>query len=654
METESYDWDELTSQTKNYPLPNTSNNTSGKDYYQPIAVPVELDGTAYADLDKIFASDYDNKRLTKEQILNDKRFMNIIKNNLSARYTPGNTFTRARRVGVGLSGGDFGGMYGRDYLNMDDERAFEIWQNYQRSFSAGQTVTVGNEIAYTMNANNDTKVKLGAGYKLFDQMTNAFTGDGSWAEMADATWDYTKAGVYDPSTLLGFGLGKLLGFGATKTSAQAAKQLMKTAYTEAIKNQATKASAKAMIGNAVKNSLPFAFIDATIGGSVDALSQMQLIDVGVQEEYSFAQTAINAGAQMLSIPILTAMGATAKQLRESVFKDTFLGYQKFDTDLLNLGYNEAKKRMKERMDTNVIVKALDDTFGLIKGESKDFLVWDKLKARAKKKNKNQIITPQDKLNSFYRYLFLGNPGDKNGKGKTKGLFEALNDAGFVPHPAMIEKYGNITGVYANAMNEFLSTAQVRKIVSKWEAETGYKLDFSQVRYKDNDPNLPITEYVPSNKVTPLSLSTRWVTSIGDAAESLWLPSELSRLYKSGVDVRDAIDIAAGNVAKGDNPKRFQFALSVYKRLLTSHLSTTGANLKGFKGLVSLNTYADFFTGGINIAQHTFYKYGLNNPKKAEEFYNKAYGSVFGALRRGADVISPVSYTHLTLPTILLV
>ena len=314
------DWNKLTSETNKHALTITGADQS----YEPTYVPVELDETAYADLDQIFASDYDNKRLTKEQILNDKRFMNIIKNNLSARYTPGNVVTRAKRVGVGLAGGDVGGMYGRDYANMDNERAFEIWQNYQRSFSAGQTVTVGNEIAYTMNANDDTKIKLGAGYKLFDQMTNAFTGDGSWAEMADATWDYAKAGVYDPATLLGFGLGKLLGFGATKTSAQAAKQLMKKAYTEAIKNQATKASAKSMIGNAVKNSLPFAFIDATIGGSVDALSQMQLIDVGVQDQYSAAQTAINAGAQMLSIPILAAMGASVKQLRSSVFKDTFL------------------------------------------------------------------------------------------------------------------------------------------------------------------------------------------------------------------------------------------------------------------------------------------------------------------------------------------
>ena len=154
------DWNKLTSETNNYSLPVVGGTISGEEDNQPVPVPVELDGTAYADLDEIFASDYENKRLTKEQILNDRRFMNIIKNNLSARYTRGGTFTRAKRVGVALSGGDVGGIYGRDYANMDNERAFEIWQNYQRSFSAGQTVTVGNEIAYTMNANDDTKVKI--------------------------------------------------------------------------------------------------------------------------------------------------------------------------------------------------------------------------------------------------------------------------------------------------------------------------------------------------------------------------------------------------------------------------------------------------------------------------------------------------------------
>ena len=71
-------------------------------------------------------------------------------------------------------------------------------------FLGPKTVTTANEIAYTMGASDDIKMKLGSGYKLFDMMGNAFTGDGSWAEMGDAMWDYTKAAVYDPSTLLSF------------------------------------------------------------------------------------------------------------------------------------------------------------------------------------------------------------------------------------------------------------------------------------------------------------------------------------------------------------------------------------------------------------------------------------------------------------------
>ena len=189
-------------------------------------------------------------------------------------------------------------------------------------------------------------------------MTNAFTGDGSWAEMADATWDYAKAGVYDPATLLGFGLGKLMGFGATRTSAQAAKSLMKSTYTEAIKKGATTSSAKAMIGNAMKNSLPFAFIDATIGGSIDALSQMQLIDVGVQEEYSKMQTGLTALGGMVVIPTLTALGATAREFRKSDLAPQFLSYKEFDENSLKLGVEEAERLLKERVQKDIIVDAV--------------------------------------------------------------------------------------------------------------------------------------------------------------------------------------------------------------------------------------------------------------------------------------------------------
>ena len=50
------DWNKLTSETNNYPLPITCGNITSEEEDQPVYVPVELDETAYEDLDKIFAT----------------------------------------------------------------------------------------------------------------------------------------------------------------------------------------------------------------------------------------------------------------------------------------------------------------------------------------------------------------------------------------------------------------------------------------------------------------------------------------------------------------------------------------------------------------------------------------------------------------------
>ena len=92
--------------------------------------------------------------------------------------------------------------------------------------------------------------------------------------------------------------------------------------------------------------------------------------------------------------------------------------------------------------------------------------------------------------------------------------------------------------------------------------------------------------------------------------------------------------------KKEDPRRGQFILSTYKRLLTSHLSTTGANIKGFTALVSLNSAADLATSAINFGQSKFYKYINGDVDKAEVYINRAYGSLAGVGRRFADAISP--------------
>jgi len=594
------------------------------------SVPQGIDNSSYVDLENIFA-EY-GRKLTKEDILKDDRFMEVIRSNLESRFTPGGVLTKARRGVTGLTGGAVGGLSSQDYRDMSDDKVFEVWQNYQRSFAGGQTVTTANEIAYGMSSDDSTKAKLGAGYLLFDQMDNAFTGEGSWAEMGDAIWDYSKSAVYDPSTILSLGLGKLFGFGATKASSAAARKLMTKAYQEQIKKGVAKNTALANVGKAVATTLPYATADAIIGAGVDVAYQSQLIDVGVQKEYEAAQTALAAAGALVVIPTLKTIGASIKEYRKSDIARQFIAYKEFDENLLKIGAKEAKKQLNKRVNKQILIDTIDDTFGLIKGDTKDLLAWPEFRAKAKERVavRGEKYSDDEATNAFFQYFFLGDPD-----GKTKGYYQALKEAGFVVHESMLEEVNKktgrkvgISGVFGQSIN-YLGNSKVRQIVKKFEKDTGYKL-----RFVDEDGNV-----VTGDKVTTVSLGSHFARQASLAGESLWLPSHLSRLEKAGIDIKDAVAIAGGNAKMADDPKRFQYTMSVYKRLLTSHLATTGANVKGFTQIVSINSFADFFTAAVNLGQARLAKLA-GNEEAAKQFMNRSYGSAVGAIRRGIDVLSP--------------
>ena len=593
-------------------------------------VPQGVENDSYVDLDNIF-KEY-GRKLTKEDIIKDDRLMEVIRSNLEARFTPGGVLTKARRGVTALSGGAVGGLSSQDYREMSNEDVFETWQNYQRSFAGGQTVTTANEIAYGMGADDNVKSKLGAGYMLFDQMDNAFTGEGSWSEMGDAIWDYGKSAVYDPSTVLSLGLGKLIGWGGTKVSSAATRALMTKAYQNQVKKGVAKKTALGNIGAATAKALPYATADAIIGAGVDVAYQMQLIDVGVQEEYSAAQTALSAAGAMVVIPGLAASGAAIKELRKSPLAPQFLAYKEFDQNVFKVGLKKAKELLSERVRKDVLIDTVDETFGLIKGDTRKLLSWPEFRAKAKERVevRGEKYTDDEVMNGFFQYFWLGDPD-----GKFKGYYQALKEAGFVVHPSMLEEVNpktgraiGISGVFGQTI-KYLGDSKVKQIVKKFETDTGYKL-----RFTDEDGNV-----VQGDKVTAVSLGSHFARQASLAGESLWLPSHLSRLEKAGLDVKDAIAMAGGKGNPKDDPKRLQYVMSVYKRLLTSHLSTTGANLKGFTQLVSLNTASDFFIGAVNIGQSGIAKL-TGNAADAEKFYNRAYGSLLGAVRRGADVFSP--------------
>jgi hypothetical protein len=564
---------------------------------------------------------YDNQPLTKEQVLADPDLMEIVYQSLEARFPETKALGKLAKTTTGLAGGATGGsaLMNRNYRAMDKEKAFEIYQNYMRSFDAAQSVTVANEIGYTMGVDDETKRRLAGGYLLFNQMDNIFTGEGSWGEMFDGIRDYTVSTVWDPTTLLSFGAGKALGWAGTKATGKSLQKMMTAAYADAVSKGATKKAATIAVGNAVAKAMPMATVDAALAFGQDLGRQMQLIDVGAQEEYSKAEGALTAAGSII-FPALAGGSALFKEARKSGFaENTILSYKNIDSMIKKYGADEAWEKLGQALDKNGLFKSLDEQFGTLSARGKiNFLPWEQAKDEADrliaaKGEKRRDLAAN---NAFFKFFWFGDPD--NG---VKGYFEALNDAGFVMHPEILKKY-KTTGAFSRTIR-FINPSKLDKLVKNWENETGYVLDGVRTE---------------KGKVSPALMEAVMKNSMSLSGENLWIASELSRLQKAGVKNKDILELYK-RVQPSEGPKHNQAALSMYKRLITSHLSTTGANLQGFKTLVSLNTAADFVTGAIDLTRGAIMK-GLGNEEAAVKFYNRAYGEWGGAFRRVADGLSP--------------
>ena len=564
---------------------------------------------------------YDNKPLTKEDIIGDPDLMEVVYQSLEARFPESKTFGKVTKSVAGVMGGATGGsaLMNRNYRAMEPEKAFEIYQNYQRTFDAAQSVTVANEITYTLGADDETKKRLAGGYLLFNQMDNIFTGEGSWGEMFDGIVDYTSAAVWDPVTILSFGIGKVLTAGGTKASGAALQKMLTAAYTNAIEKGATKKAATIAISNAMAKAMPMATVDGAFALGQDFGRQMQLIEVGAQDEYSKAEGALTAAGSML-FPVVAGGSALFKEARRSPFaKNTILSYQNIDKMIKKYGPDEAWEKLGQALDKNGLFQSLDEQFGTLSARGKiNFLPWEQAKDEADRLIASRGEKRRDlaATNAFSKFFWFGDP--ENG---VKGYFEALNDAGFVMHPEIIKKY-KTTGAFARTIR-FINPSKLDKMVKTWEEETGYVLDGVRTE---------------KGKVSPAMMEAVMKNSTSLAGENLWIASELSRLQKAGVNNKGMLELYK-RIQPSEGPQHNQAALSLYKRLITSHLSTTGANLQGFKTLVSLNTAADFVAGAIDLSRGAIAK-GLGNEEAAVNFYNRAYGEWGGSFRRVADGLSP--------------
>tara|TARA_R100000700_G_scaffold41284_1_gene61378 strand:- start:25260 stop:29231 length:3972 start_codon:yes stop_codon:yes gene_type:complete len=597
------------------------------------------------------ATYYYKNDLTKEDILEDPVMMDIIRSSLEARYSDSIVSQGYGLVSAGL-GAPMGGL-GRDYRSQSNEKVFETWQNWMRLLNSLNSVTVANEVSAGLLANDDERSKMGAGYYLMSRMDNAFVGRGTWREMGDAMWDYTRGAIHDPLNLVTFGLGKILFGTGQKLAAEGVKrtalafyknQLNKGVAPEIARQKLVKSLAsKELLGTTAAFTLP----DLAQNVTLDLLSQLNLINVGNQEEISKSQTTIAAFASLF-IPAVTITNFGLRELRKKEpIKSSWLGYIDIDNKVRE-GLKNAQQIVDERVSANAddIAYKVESHFGYRKpikewkqlpgGFNENLKKWEKIRGEAYNTLKESIggNNPDAFANDlahtqqFFREFFLDTV-DNEGNILTKGYLRVLKEAGFVVHQDMIDE-SKITGVMAESM-KYLSNFTVEKIMKEYEFRTGKSL------------NLPYTVE---------ALSARYVNIESNAGRTLQISQAMANnIHKETKNMNTTMKVMAGQIETDISPKRFQWALSIYKRLLTSHPATTGSNLKGFGALNLLDVAGDITTSVGNITLSAFYKTLGGNAKKAEYHARQAYGNFFGAARKGFNVLNPemdVGYARLIL------
>lgn len=582
---------------------------------------------------------YEGKRLTKEDFLADQDLMGLVRENMGARFRDQNIIGKVYSGATALAGGATAGSW----QDLSDEELFETWQNYHRSFAGGQSVTTANEVAYVAAADDQTKQLMGLGYKLFDNMDNAFTGEGTWSESFDAVGDYMSAAIWDPTTLLSLGVGKAFTAGGTKAASVALRQAAKTAFQTTLEAQLKQGvarqvaqgvadqAAKKVISDGFKRIGAQRATRATVAAGatdlvtitgLDVLNQDVKIKTGAQDEYNPIQTAVSAlGVIALPAMVYGAKGAAQglSRLSQNTAVAPYLQrYEAMKTDFIGKDKDTITQAMKDRIDLTAVNKNLQDSFANFRDNMDAMAGWNAAKEQALKDLPKKGLEPKitrDDIDFFDTFLF----GYTNKAGKeVDGLVQSLAKAGFVYVPrGSDDKISNWIG---DAI-QWLDPKIVRKAVREFEKGTGKPLG---IGYKPQDV-AQVWKLRQSYAGLDLYLSRR----IGDFVRRGDTDSTVNRFMD---DLTKETEMDEGSKAAYG-----AWVQSVWKRMVTAHPGTTGLNVKGWSQLTLLNSVSDLTLGMLNFGQAA-YKGIKGETAAAAKLMQRGKGSMLGTLRRGYGLL----------------
>lgn len=533
------------------------------------------------------------ENVTREEILNNPEYMSLIRRGMNLRFGVGgrNEWTA-----------DF--KYKDD---MDDEELFEMWQNYQRSFAGGQTVTTANEVGWLRNASDEDKATMGQMYSLFDAMPGYGSKDMPWTDRADATRDYLKAAIYDPSTLLGLGIGRVLAGAGGKAGGAAVREIAKRTGMQMAKDAVKKVASKQAVTGAAT--------DMAVSIGTDIGYQHAMIDTGVQEKYSAAQTGL-AALGVLVIPSLVAAKRGIKKGFDTFGGKNFQDYQRISDQLAGQRTPAAiEKALKDNMDTETVGESVQDNLQAFLDNKDRYLPWTEAKEEAVEfsgKEAGDLNMDGDlTLNSL---LF----GDIDGE--HQGLITTLADNGFVYIPRWEDD--TVTNFLADIVAD--SEEWLGRETADMIEDVVMSDDYFRGKFGDSEDILG--EFARHMKKRYSSLG-RDLNLMSQSARKLKKP------YESQVERMNDFFEASGLGVNASAKKKkglsdVRLGQTWYKRLLTAHPGTTALNIKGWAWTHAMNNISEVVESALHAGN-------LVDPKGR----GKAYHSLMGVMRDGYNLFN---------------
>jgi hypothetical protein len=577
---------------------------------------------------------------TEDEIINNPTLMRGIREIMKSRYSEDtrNKFS-------------FDEKYDKD---LSDEEIFEEWQNWMRSLAGGQTVTSANDAAWFARADGDQRALMGASFNIMEKMPNLFSGE---ADFVDGARDYIKAALYDPTTILGLGIGRLWSAGVTKAAGMGLRVAAKEALKQSLKKGMTKDQAKEVQRKVlekgfknikVKKAIRSPVVGATatdIVSSVgtDYIYQNIRIGSGVQDEFSLPQS-VGTALSVIALPSLFATGKVIKEGAGKVFN--FQKYVDISKKFGGKSEKEITDAVMQRVDVGSVSESLKNVFKDFGENTENYTSWLKVREDAAEKVLIKDIAGSSRSveDLFESMLFFGSDvrevfaqtyrRDKKGKFSKKftasplstltdkpdatiitdGLVVSLAKAGFVHVPRGAK---DNPSNFINDAIKYLPDETVKELMDNFSSVIGKdsfnKTDLVRIKTAEDLSNFFVDKTSGAGKTL---FNRRLAADFLKKDPSALTPMDLLNLHKSG-------NTKTKSATFENSANRVKYVQSIWKRLVTSHPGTTGLNIKGWAFTTFANDISDVVQGSIEV--------GLG--RKQEGF-----GSILGAVRRGYNVL----------------